>query len=87
MQQLVIQGILRGSGHQVFGAVVNFVAFYILGLPIGITLAVHFDMGFTGMWLGMGCASLLQATSYCVFILRLNWKKEAIKVWYPILPI
>ena len=50
-------------------------------MPIGIILAVHFDMGTVGMWIGMGCASFLQVTSYFIFILRLNWEKEAIKVY------
>ena len=58
-----LAGILRGCGHQNIGAVGNFVAFYVIGLPLGISLALFVHMGALGMWLGLLAASLTQASN------------------------
>lgn len=55
-----MSGVLRGCGRQVLGACINFVSFYIFGLPIGISLALAAKMGTVGMWIGLGVASLVQ---------------------------
>ena len=39
-----VQGILKGSGRQSIGAYLNFVAYYVAGIPFGILLAFHFEM-------------------------------------------
>lgn len=48
-------GVLRGQGRQELGALFNLVAYYILALPVGITLAFHsrFQLGLQGLWIGM----------------------------------
>ena len=61
-----LAGILRGCGHQNIGAVGNFVAFYVIGLPLGISLALAAHMGALGMWLGLLAGSLTQASD--------NWR-------------
>lgn len=47
-------GILRGQGRQHLGALFNIVAYYIIALPLGITLAFHskIQMGLQGLWIG-----------------------------------
>lgn len=40
------------SGRQHLGAMFNLVAYYILALPIGITLAFKTDLGLQGLWIG-----------------------------------
>ena len=42
------------------GALVNFIAYYIVALPIGISLALAAEMGTLGMWMGLACASFVQ---------------------------
>jgi multidrug resistance protein, MATE family len=44
-------GCLRGMGRQHYGAVVNFVAYYLIALPCGIYLAFH-GWGLAGLWAG-----------------------------------
>lgn len=43
-----------GSGRQHLGALFNLVAYYVLALPIGITLAFHphTHLGLEGLWMG-----------------------------------
>lgn len=48
-----IQGIFRGSGRQSLGAQLNFVAYYLLGLPFGCLLAFYLDWGVLGLWIGI----------------------------------
>ncbi|KAF7431120.1 hypothetical protein PC9H_006840 [Pleurotus ostreatus] len=47
-------GVLRGQGRQHLGAIFNAVAYYVLALPLGITLAFHgaTRLGLEGLWIG-----------------------------------
>lgn len=60
LPQGVISGALRGAGKQILGAVTNFICYYIVGLPIGICLALLGNLGVMGMWIGIGIADTLQ---------------------------
>lgn len=63
-------GILRGSGNQKVGAIINAIGYYVLGLPIGISLMFAANLGVIGklqLWahraellvgLGNDCQSL-----------------------------
>ncbi|XP_051023655.1 multidrug and toxin extrusion protein 1 [Acomys russatus] len=67
-------GILRGTGNQKVGAIVNAVGYYVIGLPIGIALMFAAKLGVVGLWSGIIICSACQAASFVVFIARLNWK-------------
>ena len=43
------------------GALLNFVGFEVIGLPIAIVLAFHFGLGVRGLWLGLLAGLLTQA--------------------------
>ena len=58
----MIQGVLRGTGKQLSGAVINFVAFYLIGVPLGVVLAVVVKWGALGMWIGLLVASVIQVS-------------------------
>ena len=73
----MLSGIIRGAGHQLRGAIVNLIAYYIFGLPIGITLALVLEMGAVGMWIGLAIATGIQAISYSIMLCCMNWPKEA----------
>eukprot|EP00793_Prasinoderma_coloniale_P006648 PRCOL_00001478-RA len=64
--QCVISGVVRGQGSQNKGAAINLVAYYCIGLPLGLSLAFKTPMGLTGLWAGLstgaGCQTLGQAT-------------------------
>ncbi|XP_064135427.1 multidrug and toxin extrusion protein 1 [Loxodonta africana] len=68
-------GILRGSGNQKIGAIVNAIGYYVIGLPIGISLMFAAKLGVIGLWSGIIICAVSQAVCFLGFIARLNWKK------------
>nr|XP_060613620.1 multidrug and toxin extrusion protein 2-like [Anolis sagrei ordinatus] len=70
-------GVLRGAGKQKIGAIANAVGYYVVGLPIGITLMFKYGLGVMGLWTGLIVCISLQAASFLVVVLRMDWKKAA----------
>ncbi|XP_025776130.1 multidrug and toxin extrusion protein 2-like [Puma concolor] len=77
MRNCVYSGVLRGSGKQAFGAVVNMIMYYVIGLPLGIVLTFVVRMGIMGLWLGMLACGLLGAAAFAVYTARMDWKLAA----------
>eukprot|EP01119_Soliformovum_irregulare_P019384 TRINITY_DN6122_c0_g1_i2.p1 TRINITY_DN6122_c0_g1~~TRINITY_DN6122_c0_g1_i2.p1 ORF type:complete len:439 (+),score=117.77 TRINITY_DN6122_c0_g1_i2:623-1939(+) len=70
-------GIIRGSGQQKWGAVVNLVAFYIVGIPLSLMSTLWWGWELQGTWLGLAAAELCISTGYLIVLLRSNWTKLA----------
>lgn len=68
-------GILRGSGNQKVGAIFNAIGYYVIGLPIGISLMFATRLGVMGLWAGIIICTICQAVCFLAFIARLNWGK------------
>ncbi|XP_018102406.1 multidrug and toxin extrusion protein 2 isoform X1 [Xenopus laevis] len=68
-------GVLRGTGKQKTGAIMNAIGYYLVGFPIGISLMFAAKLGVMGLWLGMLICVFLQASFFLTFSLRLNWSK------------
>ena len=47
--QGTIVGIVRGSGNQTLGAIIIFVSYYLIGLPVGVPLMFLTYLGQAGM--------------------------------------
>uniref|UniRef100_A0A3Q1BZC5 Multidrug and toxin extrusion protein n=1 Tax=Amphiprion ocellaris TaxID=80972 RepID=A0A3Q1BZC5_AMPOC len=73
----VTGGVLRGAGKQTIGAMCNLVGYYIIGLPIGVSLMFAAKMGVVGMWTGLTVSVFVQSTFFIVYLYRLDWKKAA----------
>uniref|UniRef100_A0A8C7BCB1 Multidrug and toxin extrusion protein n=1 Tax=Neovison vison TaxID=452646 RepID=A0A8C7BCB1_NEOVI len=73
-------GVLRGTGKQAFGAIVNAIMYYVLGLPLGIVLTFVVRMRIMGLWLGMLACGLLGAVAFAVYTARMDWKLAAEEV-------
>ena len=56
----MIAGVLRGMGHQALAAVINFFSYYVVGLPVGITLALATNLDAFGVWIGLFIAEIIQ---------------------------
>jgi MATE family multidrug resistance protein len=69
-------GILKGSGHQKNGALINFVAYWIIGLPLGILLGFVFHLDLNGIWIGMAIALFSVMSLEFITIYRIDWVKE-----------
>ncbi|NXP54212.1 S47A1 protein, partial [Heliornis fulica] len=72
-------GVLRGVGKQKFGAILNAVSYYGVGLPLGAVLLFVARIGVIGLWLSMlVCVSIL-CTCFIAYISRLDWRRAAEK--------
>ena len=75
--QTIASGVVQALGCQHRGAVINGVAFYCFGVPLGLFLAFHVDMGAVGLYLGMVLGPVIQAVSYGAMLSRTNWEDQA----------
>ncbi|XP_043818835.1 multidrug and toxin extrusion protein 2 [Dromiciops gliroides] len=70
----VCGAVLRGTGKLVFGATVNAIGYYCIGLPIGAVLVFVMRIGVIGLWLGMLVCVILATITFIVYMARINWK-------------
>ncbi|KZT00436.1 mate-domain-containing protein [Laetiporus sulphureus 93-53] len=70
-------GVLRGQGRQHLGAMFNVIAYYVLALPVGITLAFRTNLGLQGLWIGQTIAlTIVGLSEYVVVWLGTEWERE-----------
>ena len=70
--QTVSTGALRGVGQTRAPMIANFVGYWVLGLPLGLTLCFALHWGIYGLWIGLTLALIVIA-----FTLLLRWRKES----------
>ncbi|KAK5583738.1 hypothetical protein RB653_005336 [Dictyostelium firmibasis] len=74
--QTTCQGIIRGTGKNKIGALVNFGGFYLVGVPFSCIFGFALHMEVIGLWWGL-CLGLGSVAIILGFvILRINWEKE-----------
>ncbi|MDB5111747.1 MAG: family efflux transporter, partial [Mucilaginibacter sp.] len=64
--QVVGLGILRGMGDVNIPTIITFIAYWIIGLPVGYLLGIYFKIGVTGVWYGLVLG--LMASAIMLFI-------------------
>ncbi|KAJ6581120.1 MOP flippase [Mycena capillaripes] len=71
-------GVLRGQGRQHLGALFNLVAYYVLALPMGVTLAFHSRtaLGLQGLWIGQVVALFMVGLGEYYVVWRSDWQLE-----------
>ncbi|HVC45671.1 MAG TPA: MATE family efflux transporter [Terracidiphilus sp.] len=70
--QTVSTGALRGLGETRIPMLANFVGYWILGLPLGLTLCFALRWGIYGLWIGLTLALVVIATA-----LLLRWRRDS----------
>ena len=60
----MISGVLRGSGRQYIGAIVNFIAYYVIGIPLAVVLGYKANLSVFGIWIGMAIGNFAQVRDY-----------------------
>ncbi|RNA07949.1 multidrug and toxin extrusion 1 [Brachionus plicatilis] len=70
-------GILRALGAQVYGVIIAIVAYYLVGLPVGLYLLLKTPIKVTGFWVGILFSSLILFVFQAVYIYRVNWVEQA----------
>ena len=73
--QTVATGALRGSGDTRTPMLANFVAYWLIGLPVGYLLCFQLGWGAVGVWIGL-CGGLMMIGS----ALLLAWHKRKLTV-------
>ncbi|KAF7026910.1 hypothetical protein CFC21_039000, partial [Triticum aestivum] len=76
--QYVLSGIVRGCGQQKIGAFVNFIAYYLVGIPAALVFTFKCHLGGKGLWLGI-LSGLVTQTLLLLFISfgNTDWDKQA----------
>jgi MATE family multidrug resistance protein len=72
--QTVATGALRGAGDTKTPMIANFVAYWLIGIPLGSVLCFNFGWGALGIWIGL-CVGLMIIGSGLLF----TWHQK--KLW------
>ena len=72
-----LSGAIVGSGWQHVGAVMNVFCFWIVGIPLAVSMALAVRLGALGYLMGLATATILLACSYIVSVSVMNWKKRS----------
>ncbi|HTD98908.1 MAG TPA: MATE family efflux transporter [Mucilaginibacter sp.] len=76
--QVVGLGVLRGMGDVNIPTVITFIAYWVIGLPVGYLLGIHFNLGAVGVWYGL-VLGLLTASGLLFIRFQLISRKHQIK--------
>lgn len=79
----VASGVLKGTGKQKIGAAANLMAYYAIGLPIGLPISGVFSkepkLGLRGFWWGLCIGLYIAAAVVCFVLFRIDWADEVRK--------
>lgn len=75
--QCVGLGILRGISDVKFPTAVTFIAYWIVGLPVGALLAFYFELNVQGIWIGLSIGLATSATLLSSRFIYRTTKKES----------
>ncbi|PIN05103.1 putative membrane protein, predicted efflux pump [Handroanthus impetiginosus] len=84
----VLSGVAVGAGLQTKVAIINFLCFYAIGLPIGCVLGYVTHLQVKGIWIGMMSGIIAQTLALCFMTWKTNWDQEVsktsarLKRWY-----
>ncbi|KAJ4749079.1 Protein DETOXIFICATION [Rhynchospora pubera] len=71
-------GVLRGTARPAVGARINLLSFYLVGLPVAVSLAFGGNVGFSGLWYGLFSAQVACVVLVLLSVLvRTDWELEA----------
>ncbi|MGC2584564.1 MAG: MATE family efflux transporter, partial [Acidobacteriaceae bacterium] len=73
--QTVSTGALRGLGETRFPMLMNFMGYWVLGLPLGALLCFEWKWGLSGLWTGLTLSLIVIAVWLC-----LRWLRDSRKL-------
>lgn len=65
--------VMRSTLNQKEGTGLNFVGYFLFGIPISIYFAFKEDLGVKGIWVGPAFAVAFLTLTYNLFISKINW--------------
>ncbi len=75
--QLVVLGALRGMQDVKIPSIITFISYWLIAIPLGVLLAIYFEMRAIGMWIG-----LLVGLTISAIMLLLRYHKQTKKLIY-----
>ncbi|TGZ61521.1 hypothetical protein CRM22_007943 [Opisthorchis felineus] len=75
----VSEAVLLACGRQSLGAVIIFVGYYCIGMPLAFLFAFAANRGIIGAWTGLLTGFAITTIAYSVFAHKTNWIAEARK--------
>lgn len=73
----ILAGAILGCGWQLVGAGLNILCFWIVGIPLAVSLTLAVPLGALGYLIGLATASVLLLCSHVGAISMVKWKKQA----------
>ena len=74
--QVCCGGVLQGCGRQRDGFPLVMASYYLVGLPLAVTLGFRAEMGAQGMVLGMLIGKFCHCGAFGLLVLRTNWAAQ-----------
>uniref|UniRef100_A0A1I8FS67 Multidrug and toxin extrusion protein n=1 Tax=Macrostomum lignano TaxID=282301 RepID=A0A1I8FS67_9PLAT len=68
---------LRACNHHVVAMVINFIAYYVVSLPLGVSLTFAAGWGLRGLWVGFVSASATFLVLLLLAMLRSDWRRRS----------
>lgn len=72
---VILAGCLRGQGRQKIGSLLNLFAYYVVAVPLALTLAFCFKLTLVGLWVGIGVGIVTLAACEFWFVYHSNWEE------------
>jgi Na+-driven multidrug efflux pump len=69
---------LDGAGDTLPAMWVNLITLWVVQIPVAYLLARGLDMGTSGIWLGIGCSSVLNGITLALWFLRGGWRLKKV---------
>jgi MATE family multidrug resistance protein len=73
--QTVSTGALRGLGETRMAMLANLIGYWVLGLPLGLTLCFVLHWGIYGLWIGLLLALIVIAST-----LLARWRRDSTRL-------
>ncbi|XP_042060533.1 protein DETOXIFICATION 24-like [Salvia splendens] len=74
----VLSGVAVGAGLQSKVAIISFVCFYAIGLPIGAVLGYVVHLQAKGIWIGMMSGVVTQTLALCYMTCKTEWDEQVL---------
>lgn len=76
--QIALAGIFKGMKRTGIVLISNFIAYWLLSIPLGYTLAFRFNLNLRGFWYGLASAAVLLCVMMVIMLLKSIKKLESI---------
>ncbi|XP_065064673.1 multidrug and toxin extrusion protein 2-like isoform X2 [Rhopilema esculentum] len=73
--QIICIGAIRGIGYQKYGAVINFIGYMCIGIPLFLLLIFKANLKVFGFWLGVVIAVILQILGLGILLYKADWSE------------